>query len=93
MKNIHLNSLLDKSPLPNKTLKNNAVSHGRWGHCRQNIFNLRIILQYCGIVFILFNFKLISFYIIFMYINFPIEVAGESCKKTIVDASAWKRME
>ena len=27
------------------------------------------------------------------YINILIEVAGESCKKTIVDATAWKRME
>ena len=44
--------LIGKSPLPNKTLKNNAVSHGRWGRCRQDIFNLRIILQYCGITFI-----------------------------------------
>ena len=27
------------------------------------------------------------------YINIPIEVAGESCKKTIAMRTAWKRME
>ena len=27
----------------------------------------------------------------FKYINIPIEVAGESCKKTIVDATAWNK--
>ena len=40
-----------------------------------------------------FNFKLIFISSYFKYINIPIEVAGESCNKTIVDATTWKRME
>ena len=39
--------LLRKSPLRYKTLKNNAVSHGRWGHA-DKISLFKAFLHNCG---------------------------------------------
>ena len=50
---------------------------------RRVAYKLRIILHLYGINFISFKFNLNLVLFIFYLYNIPIEVAGESCKKTI----------
>ena len=83
--------LLDKSPLPHILLKNNTKTHDYAGRYRRIGYIFKIYITFDAVLFFIsfkFNSKFVLSY--FKLYNIPIKVAGESCKKTIVDAN---RME